>query len=96
MASSRNPRHGFTIQFATEEPELDAGDEGVESLLSVILGKLKDGDEATAHAVLGLAQCLQHMASAALDDDRKRLAKWADHAHELVEEIESKGDDDGE
>ena len=84
-------------RFATERGEDSLNREGnqaEESLLSAISRKLKDGDEAVAHCVRGLAQCLEEMADAANRDDDKTLSKWCDHATELVDEIEGRGNGD--
>jgi hypothetical protein len=99
----RKPRHGFTIaigmgpQFAHEEPpDLEQNNDAEETLLSKIFSKLREGDERAAYATLGLAEALQHMASAALQDDDKALLKWTTDAADMVDELEGRSDDNGE
>ena len=104
MAMRNRNRPHFTLaiglggpQFAREEPpDLEQNNDGEETLLSKIFGQLRDGDERTAYATLGLAEALQHMASAALQDNDKALLKWTESAADMVDEIEGRSDDNGE
>ena len=62
--------------------------QGTEETLSRIYSGLREGDEATAHAALGLARCLQEMAHAAMKGDEEKLRKWNEHCCEIVSSLE--------
>jgi hypothetical protein len=101
MAMARNSPHHLMIAVGIPRPAHDdeADDDGFdnqpeEELLSKIYSGLREGDEATAHAALGLARCLQEMAHAAMKGDEDKLKEWNGHLCDVVNELE--GSDSGE
>ena len=67
--------------------------QGTEELLSCIYNQLREGDEVTAHATLGLAQALERMVHAAMKGDKQGLDKWNEHVCELAGHIQGGGSD---
>jgi hypothetical protein len=63
------------------------GNDGSESLMSVIFRKLREGDEAAANAVIALGDCLQRAGEAALKDDQQKIITWIDRCQDFVDHL---------
>jgi hypothetical protein len=90
---AHNPRLMIAIGLPRPAHDDEADDDGfdnqgTEETLSRIYSGLREGDEATAHAALGLARCLQEMAHAAMKGNEAKLKEWNEHCCEIVSSLE--------